>query len=118
MHGDAAAGALASIEAAIAGKTSPPTVEALGIGRGLAAARGVVGQGGSWDVDEDRVAPGARRSRRSASLGHEQDGEVDSPPPPSKRYRNNTTNSSSSTKTRIACFPAVEVRKRRSWSLF
>lgn len=61
------------------------------------------------NVSQGDVTPGAggRRSRRSSSLGGETDGDdPDSPLPPSKRYRNG-----SSTKTRIACFPLVQVRR-------
>lgn len=56
---------------------------------------------------QEMTTPGAgdRRSRRSSSIGGEDDDEdPDSPLPPSKRYRN------ASTKTRIACFPMVQVR--------
>lgn len=56
---------------------------------------------------QDVFTPGAgdRRSRRSSSIGGEDDDEdPDSPLPPSKRYRNGCT------KTRIACFPLVQVR--------
>lgn len=61
---------------------------------------------GGVDVHrDDGVGAGARRCRRSSSLGgNEDDDEVDSPRPPSKRYRN------SSTKTRIAFFPSLQVR--------
>lgn len=53
---------------------------------------------------DDGIGAGARRCRRSSSLGEEEDDEADSPRPPSKRYRNG------STKTRIACLPLVQVR--------
>ena len=66
---------------------------------------GGAGAGGGYGfVDEDDgVEPGARRCRRSASIGEEEDDELDSPRPPSKRYRNSLT------KTRIACFPLIQV---------
>lgn len=63
------------------------------------------GGGGYGFVDQDdEVGPGARRCRRSASIGEEEADELESPRPPSKRYRNSLT------KTRIACFPLVQVR--------
>lgn len=62
---------------------------------------GVVGSGGGRD--DDGVGAGARRCRRTSSMGDEYDDEVNSPRPPSKRYRN------SSARIRIACFPAIQV---------
>lgn len=63
----------------------------------LTSVDGVIGKG---------AGAGARRTRRSSSLGgqyddHEDD--IDSPRPPIKRYRN------ASTKARIACYPHVQV---------
>lgn len=79
-------------------------VEAVTTPRGGVGGGAAGGAGYGFVDQDDEVGPGARRCRRSASIGEEEADELESPRPPSKRYRNSLT------KTRIACFPSVQVQ--------
>ena len=86
------------------GRGEDSDVEAVTTPRGGVGGGAAGGAGYGFVDQDDEVGPGARRCRRSASIGEEEADELESPRPPSKRYRNSLT------KTRIACFPLVQVR--------